>query len=184
MRQSALNGTQLQNQQEILLAWADTVPMSSTTNASEALLEQAIRSFGHVRFRVLGTSMAPSVLPGDLVSVHRVQLSDISCGEIVLFSRHGRLFVHRVVRCVGEGKTPCLITRGDRLHHDDPPISEFELLGRVTSIQRGQRVFRPDIGVRGWNRLVMRALRASDFMTRAYLHFRLSLPATEAPWAR
>jgi signal peptidase I len=157
--------------------------MSSRTNASEILLQEAVRSFGRARFRVLGTSMAPSIVPGDLVSVERARLSDIACGEIVLFSRYDRFFVHRVVRS-GETKAQSLVTRGDRLDHDDPPISDCEFLGRVTSIQRGRRAFRPENSINRWNRLILRVLRASDFMTRAYLYVRRSVTAAEASWAR
>jgi hypothetical protein len=115
--------------------------------------------------------MAPSVLPGDLISIQRAELDEISSGEIVLFSRDERLFVHRVVSRDAARETPCLVTRGDRLGHEDPPVTAAELLGRVTSIERGHRRFEPDNRVRGWNRLILRVLRASDLATRAYLHF-------------
>lgn len=115
--------------------------------------------------------MAPSVLPGDLVSVQRAELSEISVGEIVLFSRGERLFVHRVVSRAVECEDPTLTTRGDRLGYDDPPVNASSLLGRVNSIERNRRAFGPGREVRGWNRLVLHALRASDLATRAYLHF-------------
>lgn len=158
-----------------------------------SLMKAAIRSFGHARFRVLGTSMAPSVLPGDLVSVRRAELSEVSVGEIVLFSRPGRLFVHRVISCTTQNEIPFLITRGDRLRHDDPPVTSTELLGRVTSIERDSRAFEPDRELSMRNRVVVRVLRASELATRAYLHFLrriqkrrgfLSPTIGEAPWAR
>lgn len=145
--------------------------MKAIENPSRSLVEQAIRAFGRVRFRVLGSSMAPSVLPGDFVSVQRAELSEISLGEIVLFSRDERLFVHRVVSRAVECEDPTLTTRGDRLGYDDPPVNASSLLGRVTSIERNRRVFGPGREVVGWNRLVLPALRASDLATRAYLHF-------------
>jgi hypothetical protein len=115
--------------------------------------------------------MAPSVLPGDLISIERAELNEISLGEIVLFCQNGRLFVHRVVSLGAALEAPCLITRGDRLGHDDPPVTAIELLGRVTSIERGHFRFEPDNRVSGWNRPILRVLRASDLATRAYLHF-------------
>src|SRR5258707_2692787 len=91
------------------------------------LAEEVVRTFGEVRLRVFGTSMVPSILPGDLVSIHRASLNDISPGEVVLFLRKGRLFIHRVVnrKVIETTDSPaesCLITRGDRLRHDDPPV--------------------------------------------------------------
>ena len=100
--------------------------------------------FGEVRLRVFGTSMVPSILPGDLVLIQRAGLHEISPGEVVLFLQKGRLFVHRVVdrkvvATAGRPEESCLITRGDRLRHEDPPVSSPELLGRVVSIERDNR---------------------------------------------
>lgn len=134
-----------------------------------ALLEEIVRSFNGIRLRVLGTSMAPSVLPGDVVSVRRVKLDEISVGEIVLFSRGGRFFVHRVVSTPTASKTSCLITRRDRLGHDDPPVNSWEILGRVVSIERGNR--KVGISKSGSNRLMARLLQSSDRAT--YLYVRL-----------
>jgi signal peptidase I len=102
--------------------------MNARENVSKALVEEVVRSTGEVRLRVLGTSMAPAMLPGDLVSIRRAGLDKISLGEVVLFAQNGRLFVHRVVgrnevSAAGNPEKPCLITRGDRLRHDDPPVS-------------------------------------------------------------
>ena len=157
--------------------------MSASEKTSKALVEEVVRSFGKVRLRVLGTSMAPSVLPGDLISIERAQLNEISLGEIVLFFRDERLFVHRVVSRDVTRETPCLITRGDRLGHNDPPATAPELLGRVTCIERGHRRFEPGRRVTGWNRFIARVLRASDLATRAYLHFLARTRAAEDSWA-
>ena len=157
--------------------------MNASERTSKALVEEVVRSFGKVRLRVLGTSMAPSVLPGDVISVERAELDEISLGEIVLFLRDERLFVHRVVSRDVQGETPCLITRGDRLNHNDPPATAAELLGRVTRIERGHRRLEPGRGLTGWNRFVARVLLGSDLATRAYLNFLARARAAEASWA-
>ena len=48
------------------------------------LAEEIVRTFGEVRLRVFGTSMAPAILPGDLVSIHQASLLDISAGTPVV----------------------------------------------------------------------------------------------------
>ena len=140
------------------------------------LAAEIVRSFGEVRLRVFGTSMVPSVLPGDLVSIQSAGISEISSGEIVLYSREGRLFVHRVVARTNSPEQPLLITRGDRLDHNDPPVYSAELLGRVTSIQRSDGRDNRQVGFPadsvGSNDLMLRALRASDRAT--YLYLRMS----------
>jgi signal peptidase I len=139
------------------------------------LAEEIVRTFGEVRLRVFGTSMVPSILPGDLVSVRRAGLHDISPGEVVLFLRKGNLFVHRVVgrkgasAADGRGES-WLITRGDRLRQDDPPVSPPELLGRVVSLERDNRKIELLPG--GSNRMIVRLLQSSDRAT--YLYLRLA----------
>src|SRR4029077_19703438 len=93
---------------------------NTSTELACGLAEEVVRTFGELRLRVFGTSMVPSILPGDFVSIRRASLRDISPGEVVLFLRKGRLFVHRVVdrKMAATANTPeesCLITRGDRL---------------------------------------------------------------------
>lgn len=141
--------------------------MGCKESASTALAEEVVRSFGEVRLRVLGTSMAPSVLPGDVVSVRRAKLEEMSVGEIVLFSRGGRFFVHRVVSVCAASAIRCLITRGDRLGYDDPPVNSSEFLGRVVSIERGNR----SVGITesGSNWLMARLLQSSDRATYLYV---------------
>ncbi len=122
--------------------------------------------------RVFGTSMVPSILPGDFVSIHRAGLNDISPGEIILFRQMDRLFVHRVVdrkimAAAAGTEGPCLITRGDRLRHNDPPVSSSELLGRVISIQRGSR--KVEMHAHGSKGPMIRLLQSSDHLTSLYL---------------
>jgi hypothetical protein len=54
---------------------------------ARALAEGVLRTFGEVRLGALGTSMAPSILPGDCLSVQRAALDERSLGEVVLSSR-------------------------------------------------------------------------------------------------
>lgn len=135
---------------------------------------EILRTYEEVRLRVFGTSMVPSILPGDLISVRRVRLSEISSGEIVLYAREGRLFAHRVVGCAGSSEQPLLITRGDRLSQNDPPVSPNELIGRVTSIQRdgiehGDQEIKLSAQASGPNQALVRLLQASDHATYVYV---------------
>jgi signal peptidase I len=147
--------------------------MSGSGNVLPALAcglaGEVVRTFGEVRLRVFGTSMAPSILPGDLISIQRTRLREISPGEVVLFSQEGRLFVHRVVCSAGSPEELHLITRGDRLSHNDPPVSPSEFLGRVISVERGNRKI--DFAVRKsrWMRPIVRLLQTSDYATYAYV---------------
>ena len=136
------------------------------------LAEEVVRNFGEVRLRVFGTSMVPSVLPGDLVLVHRANMEEISTSEIVLFLQMGRLFVHRVVdrkimAAAGGHEESFLITRGDRQRNNDAPVASSELLGRVVSIERDQRKIA--LVPNKVNCFVARLLQTSDRVTSLYL---------------
>ena len=138
------------------------------------LVEEVARSFGQVRLRVTGTSMVPSILPGDLISIQSADMDEILPGEIVLFSQEERLILHRVVdrRIVSTEDTssePCLITRGDRVNHDDAPVFTNELLGRLVSVRRGDRQVRMAARAGRCKHLMMRWLRSSDRATSLYV---------------
>ena len=145
-------------------------PLSSVSNAlGLQLAVEVARGFGRLRLRVTGTSMMPAIRPGDLLSIGRVDLREASPGEIVLFARRGRLFAHRIVDRGGGSSDPYLVTRGDRLLENDPPVFQSELLGRVTSIERGRRQVRSRPWLRGPNRVLGRLLRSSDRATALFL---------------
>ena len=97
------------------------------------LAADVIRRFGALRLRVNGFSMLPSIWPGDIACVSRVDQDAYRPGDDVLFSRNGRLFVHRVVEMSGGA----VVTRGDSMLDADPPVALSDVLGRVESIERG-----------------------------------------------
>ena len=136
------------------------------------LTEEIVRTFGEVRLRVYGTSMVPSILPGDIVSIAQAHLENVAPGEVVSFLQGGRLFVHRVVRCDAPAEDMLadasrLITRGDRLQHEDPPVSGTELLGRVVHVERGGHKVK--LLPHRSNSLIARALQSSDRATYLYV---------------
>jgi signal peptidase I len=146
--------------------------LETSSEIAGGLAEEVIRTFGEVRLRVYGTSMVPSILPGDFISVRRAGIQDISAGEIVLFFRDARFFVHRVVRerSFSGRNSPAadsLITRGDRLLYDDPAVTADQLLGRVVLIERNNR--QVPLMARGTNHPIVRVLQSSDRATSIYL---------------
>lgn len=106
-------------------------------------ISEKVRKNGSACFRVLGESMFPWIRSGDYVFVRRLEFEGISVGQVVLFERGNRLFVHRVLRRVrpADDASGCstLITKGDALDGADAPVSQSEFLGRITRIHRRQR---------------------------------------------
>jgi len=90
--------------------------------------------------QVTAWSMLPAIWPGDTLMIESAPVGDVTEGDIVLFGRERRLFVHRVVKKIGGSK---FVTRGDAMSALDPVIGHHELLGRVSSIQRNGRCIAP-----------------------------------------
>lgn len=104
-----------------------------------ALAEEVLRSYGRLRIMARGSSMIPTIFPGDILYVERDPLARLRPGDVVLASRGGRFFAHRVSRLTALGGAPRVITRGDALQEDDPAFLHDEILGRVMAVVRGQR---------------------------------------------
>src|SRR5262249_17680919 len=100
------------------------------------LAAEVLHRFGEVRFVAHGSSMIPSIYPGDLLTVRSDSPADPRRGEIVFFLLGGRPFVHRVMRKWPERNRIAFATRGDALPKEDPSVDASQLLGRVTSILR------------------------------------------------
>jgi len=138
---------------------------------------EVLRRFGQLRLRVTGASMLPAIWPGDVVTIHRVRLPDVSRGDLVLFFRGQRFLVHRVLDVSHDS----LLTRGDSVLGPDLPVSSDELLGRVVSITGAGRTRPPSrLGVIG--SLVARAARHStlvcNVLLRLHARYRQRLRAT------
>jgi hypothetical protein len=147
-----------------------TTDNGQRTSAIQQLSLEVLQSFGQAKLAITGTSMLPSIWPGDILEVHRQSLAEIPPGEIVLFERDGRLLAHRVVEKVGGPERALLTTRGDRLRKSDPPVSPQELLGRVTAILRGGRRIEPRLT--RWGRVASWVFSHSDLCTKLALRLK------------
>ena len=133
-----------------------------STSGCELVAELA-RRFGEVRLRVTGASMLPAIWPGDVLCVRYCAIPDLQRGQILLYRRHENLVAHRITRVHRDS----VITRGDSVHHDDPPVVESEIVGQVVSVlRRGHPVSERLSPLR---RIGSCILRRSDICVRAIL---------------
>lgn len=107
------------------------------------LATEMLRCHGTVYLKAWGTSMLPSVWPGDLLTIQSVAHDEIFPGDIVLVLRNNRFFVHRLVERRDSKDCASWITRGDAVPQNDPPAATCEMLGRVGSIRRANHSFVP-----------------------------------------
>ena len=127
------------------------------------LLLESLGTHGSIRLRALGTSMVPSIWPGDIVAVER-NCDPIEMGTIILAVRDDRLFVHRVVAIPESAGSVRIVTRGDALDASDPAIGRNQVLGRICGIYRQGRKIIPgrELGVLAW--LVARTFSRFAFL--------------------
>jgi signal peptidase I len=127
------------------------------------LAADVIREFGELRLKVTGTSMMPSVRPGDILTIRRSSAAELLPGRIVLCYRHQSLLAHRLVGKLGD----YLFTRGDSLQFNDSPFHEDELLGEVVAIVRNGRTIAPK--QTWWHRVASGLARDSELFAHALL---------------
>ncbi|HOX04966.1 MAG TPA: S24 family peptidase [Planctomycetota bacterium] len=97
-------------------------------------MRRLLRASGELRLVVLGTSMAPTIRPGDSVVMRPLDGAP-RVGDVVVYARGGRLWCHRVLL---PGRAT--ITKGDARGRPDPPVATADLIGRAIALQRGSRI--------------------------------------------
>jgi hypothetical protein len=100
------------------------------------LAAEVLRAGGSLRLQALGSSMLPSIWPGDVLCIEHKAGDEIVPGDIVLVARVGRFFVHRLIEKCDSG----WVTRGDSLPQSDEAFAEVQVLGKVSVIHRKGRV--------------------------------------------
>lgn len=88
---------------------------------------------GRVVIPSRGRSMQPAIPDGAYLEVRPVAFGELRCGDIVVFHYAGDVFCHRFLRRAGRH---CVL-KGDTLLSADPPIVWGQVIGRVSTILRG-----------------------------------------------
>ena len=131
----------------------------------ELACESLLRS-GSLRLEVHGWSMIPSIWPGDILMISRLNQGDLQPGHIALYRREGRLFIHRVLVCNGASDS-FIVTRGDSMAEADPPVHSRDLLGKVDFILRNGKSIAPERRIRLLQRGVAALVQNSELGARA-----------------
>lgn len=121
-----------------------------------SLVADLVRKTGRARIRAAGTSMVPSIWPGEELLIQRSS-GRLTRGQVVAWQDNQRIFIHRIVEVPRDRKP--ILTRGDRHSTSDPPFSQEQLIGIVT------HVFRNEVPVAVSTRLSTRA-RILRFVSR------------------
>ena len=109
---------------------------SATDEVKLDLAAEVLQAGSPLQVRVVGTSMLPSIWPGDLVSVEHCEPAGVAVGDVIRFMESGRIVIHRVIETRRNGDKRVWLTRGDGACYEDRPVEESQFLGRVFAIRR------------------------------------------------
>src|SRR5437868_1953934 len=148
--------------------------MSEGTAAREenkcSLAAELLGCFGELRLRATGTSMLPALWPSDLITIRAEEFDRVAPGDIILYARGNRFFIHRVVKAPVDNGCRTLITRGDALAENDPPVCDHEFLGKAARVHRLGRPVSVRQSRSIWRQVFAAILSRSDFVRRLLLH--------------
>lgn len=135
------------------------------------LASEVLRASGKLRLGVTGWSMLPTVWPGDTLIIERAGFDEVCAGNLVLFGRVRRLFVHRVIAKTANAAEPEILTQGDGMPCPDEAVKPPELLGRVCFILRRGRRFKPTQNLGFRERILAALVRRSYWAARIFVDF-------------
>ena len=165
MRKSRRNAAELHLSPQFVMT--DFLETSADAHALKCeLASDVLRSSGTLRLQVTGWSMLPALWPGDTIHVERAGVDEVLTGDIVLFGRDQRLFVHRVVKVISDTR---LSTQGDAMQAADPVVTRDEFLGRVSLVERNGKSFAPGRNVGIAARISAGLFRRSTFAARVFV---------------
>lgn len=95
-----------------------------------------------VGLRVSGKSMYPLVRQGDSIRLEKCTAGALAIGDVITFKKDDNYFTHRLIWTTKWADGIRLITKGDNEITTDPPVPPASVLGKVASIQRGNRTLR------------------------------------------
>lgn len=114
----------------------NTDPDDGLQTGKRELAVQILRSSGQLRLRAWGSSMLPTIWPGDVLQIENVGCEALTSGDLLLVGDAGCFRIHRLVRKISAGDGFWWITRGDAMPQQDPPAPSRDILGRVSAIYR------------------------------------------------
>lgn len=94
-----------------------------------ALVEEQLAAGGRVKIPLVGTSMQPTLIAGDLIVLEKAK--EVAVGDVVLFRYGGRHLLHRVVSIEGARYT----MRGDNCV-DSETAGREDIVARMAAVEK------------------------------------------------
>jgi len=118
---------------------AETI-QTNLLDLAEALLDE-----NHpLNFNMQGYSMYPTLREGDTGVVEKWNPEDLHVGDIIVFKSNGKLVAHRLFKIEVRNGLRLFTAKGDKNSYTDQPFTGDALVGKITSLQRKNRIKSPD----------------------------------------
>jgi signal peptidase I len=114
------------------------------------MAREVLLSSGSMELRARGSSMFPTVRPGDVLMIEPAGTEQVRVGDVVVTANDSGFVSHRVVAIGNDDKGAWLITRGDASTVSDFAVRDNDLVGRVAYMIRKGKI----IPVRSHLRLI------------------------------
>jgi signal peptidase I len=115
-----------------------------------------------IRFTATGSSMHPSIMDGDILSVAPADIQKLKRGDIILYRINGtnNLIAHRIIFIKNNASDKIMYTRGDALGGNFEQVASNDILGRIFKVEHNGDI--QTVGKAG-DRLkgILRAIRQS-----------------------
>jgi hypothetical protein len=107
-------------------------PAGQSGQPEESLFVELLRTGHSAKMIAYGTSMFPSILPGQLVELapKPFEAPPLGVGDIVLVDSPAGLVLHRFISHHGQ----LLLFKGDSVRGADPLVFPDQMIGRVTRV--------------------------------------------------
>ncbi|NPV08270.1 MAG: signal peptidase I [Anaerolineae bacterium] len=80
---------------------------------------------------ISGSSMSPTIHPGDIAITQAIRPEQVQVGDVIRFRLGSSWVLHRVVEVRASSGHPVFLTRGDNNEALDPPVEASQLEGRL-----------------------------------------------------
>lgn len=94
-----------------------------------ALVEEQLAAGGQVKIPLVGTSMQPTLLAGDVIVLEKAH--KIGVGDVVLFRYKGRHLLHRIIAIEGDSHT----MRGDNCIFCET-VNREDIVAKMVSVEK------------------------------------------------
>ncbi|MFS0637971.1 signal peptidase I [Mesobacillus foraminis] len=135
------------------------------------LFKSTIQKDGYIILPSMGNSMYPLIQQGNLCCFVSCQAEELKKGDVVLYySKMGQIIAHRFIEMKPTNNMSYFYLKGDTNLGFDAPIKEHQIIGKLVSIQKGDRNVHSDgIALELWGKLVI-AIPAFSGVLRKYLN--------------